>query len=152
MPDKDPLGILSKKTEQADPLGILKKKADGQDLNNGGEAGKPPTPSPSPLQSQGIKWEENPLNPLAAANKAQAQKEQAQKVMPQPTPTIGKKAVPVKAPVQRTPITEVPEKEDGKEGFWSTASQALFAPLSGNYLKYFYNQILNGVEIGRAHV
>lgn len=37
MPDKDPLGILSKKPAQADPLGILKKKVDGQPLENGSE-------------------------------------------------------------------------------------------------------------------
>jgi hypothetical protein len=96
-------------------------------------------------------WEENPLNPLAAANKAQAKKEEAQKIMPQPTPTIGKKVAPVKVAPQRKPITEVPKEDEESGGFWSTASQALFAPLSGNYLKYFYNQVLSGVgEVSSA--
>jgi hypothetical protein len=134
---------------------LSQKKNDGQDLKSGGQNGKPPAPSPFPSPSQGTKWEENPLNPLAAANKAQAKKEEAQKIMPQPTPTIGKKVAPTKTTPQRTPTAKLPEPSEEDEGFFSKAAKVLFAPtapiLSGaletskDYLKYAWNKTLETV-------
>ena len=88
---------------------VVKKKEDGEELENGGQAGTSPTPSPLSSPLKRAKWEENPLNPLAAVNKAQAKKEAEEKIMPRPTPTVGKTA-PAKVAPQRKPIAE---HEDG---------------------------------------
>ena len=134
--------MIEKYPVYQDQVDISQKKNLGQPSKDGGQVGISPTPSPSPSQLPKVKWEENPLNPLAAANKAQAKKEEAQKIMPQPTPTIGKRAAPVKATPQRSSIAETPKEG---EGFLSTISQMAFAPLSKDYVKYFYNQILSGI-------